>query len=38
MAPELLPGGSVREEHVEDLLGQARPSRMPTNLVEKLAE
>jgi hypothetical protein len=29
--------GSVREEHVEGLLGPARTSRMPTNLVEKLA-
>jgi hypothetical protein len=26
------------EEHVEDLLGPARPSKMPTNLMERLAE
>jgi hypothetical protein len=36
-APELLLEGSVREEHVEDLLGPARPPKIPTNLVEKLA-
>jgi hypothetical protein len=36
-APELLLEGSVREEHVEDLLGPARLPRMPTNLMEKLA-
>ena len=37
-APELLPGRPIGEEHVEDLLGPARPPRMPTNLVERLAE
>ena len=37
-APELLPGRPVREEHVEDLLGPARPPRMPLNLVGKLNE
>jgi hypothetical protein len=37
MAPELLPEGSIREEHMEDPLRPARPSRMPTNLMEKLA-
>jgi hypothetical protein len=26
------------EKHVEDLLGSARPPKMPTNLVERLAE
>jgi hypothetical protein len=26
----------VREEHMEGLLGLARPPRMPTNLIEKL--
>jgi hypothetical protein len=36
-APELLPEGSIGKEYVEDLLGPARPPRMPTNLVEKLA-
>jgi hypothetical protein len=36
-APELLPEGSIREEHVEDLLGLPRPPKMPTNLMEKLA-
>ena len=37
-APELLLGRPVREERVEDLLGPARPSRMPSNLVERHAE
>jgi len=37
-APELLPGRPVREEHVEDLLGPARPPRMPTNFVARHAE
>jgi hypothetical protein len=30
--------GSVGEKYMEDLLGPARPPRMPTNLVERLAE
>jgi hypothetical protein len=34
--PEVLSEGSVRVEHIEDLLGLARSSRMPTNLMEKL--
>ena len=37
-APELLPERPVREEHVEDLLGLARPPRMPLNLAGKLNE
>jgi hypothetical protein len=37
-APEPLLKGSVGEKHVEDLLGPVRSSRMPTNLVERLAE
>ena len=37
-APELLLGRPVREEHVEDLLGPARPPRMLLNLIEKLNE
>ena len=37
-APELLPERPVREEHVEDLLGPARPPRRPLNLVGKLNE
>ena len=37
-APELLPGRPIREEHVEDLLGPARPPRMLTNLIERRAE
>jgi len=37
-APEPLPGRPVREEHVEDLLGPARPPRMPLNLAGKLNE
>ena len=37
-APELLPGRPVREKHVEDLLGPARPPRMPLNLAGKLNE
>ena len=37
-APELLPRRPVREEHVEDLLGPARPPRMPLNLAGKLNE
>jgi hypothetical protein len=36
--PEPLPEGSVREKHVEDLLGPERPPRMLTNFVERLAE
>jgi hypothetical protein len=32
------PGRPVGEEHVDDLLGPARPPRMPLNLVEKLNE
>jgi hypothetical protein len=35
-APKLLPGTPIGEEHVEDLLGPARPSRIPLNLAEKL--
>jgi hypothetical protein len=38
MAPEPLPEGFVREKYVEDLVGLARPPRMPTNLVERLVE
>ena len=34
-APELLPGRPVGKEHVEDLLGPARPPRMPMDLVER---
>jgi hypothetical protein len=34
-ALEPLPKASVGEEHVEDLLGLARPPRMPMNLVER---
>jgi hypothetical protein len=34
-APEPLLEGSVREEHMEDLLGPARPPRMPMNLMER---
>jgi hypothetical protein len=34
-APEPLPKGSIREEHVEDLLGLARPPRTPMNLMER---
>jgi hypothetical protein len=37
-APEPLSEGSVGKKHMEDLLGLARPPRMPTNLVERLAE
>ena len=37
-AHELLPGRPVREEHVEDLLGPARPPRIPLNLAGKLNE
>jgi len=37
-APELLPGRPVREEHMEDLLGLARPPKMPTNLIGRHAE
>ena len=32
------PGRPVREEHMEDLLGPARPPRMPLNLARKLNE
>jgi hypothetical protein len=38
MAPEPLPKGSVREKHVENLLGLTRPPSMPTKLMERLAE
>ena len=31
-APELPPERPIEEEHVEDLLGPARPPRTPTNL------
>jgi hypothetical protein len=34
-APEPLPEGSVREKYVEDLLGPARPPRIPINLMER---
>jgi hypothetical protein len=34
-APEPLLEGSVREEHMEDLLGLARPPRTPMNLMER---
>ena len=37
-APELLLGRPIREEHVNDLLGPARPRRMPLNLAGKLNE
>ena len=37
-ALELLPERPIREEHIEDLLGPARPPSMPLNLVEKLNE
>jgi hypothetical protein len=30
--------GSVGEEYMEDLLGPTRLHRMPTNLMERLAE
>ena len=36
--PEFLLGRPIREEHTEDLLGAAKPPRMPLNLVEKLNE
>jgi len=36
--PELLPGRPIREKHVEDLLGPARPPRMPTNLAGRHVE
>jgi hypothetical protein len=35
-AREILPGGPIGEEHVEDLLGPARLPRMPLNLARKL--
>jgi hypothetical protein len=38
MTPKPLLEGSVEEKHVEDLLGLAWPPRMPTNLMERLAE
>jgi hypothetical protein len=38
MAPKPLLEGSIREKHVEDLLGPVRPPRMPINLTESLAE
>jgi hypothetical protein len=34
-APESLPEGSVRQRHIEDLLGLARPPRMLMDLVER---
>jgi hypothetical protein len=34
-APEPFPEGSIRKEHVEDLLGPARPPRMLMNHVER---
>jgi hypothetical protein len=37
-APEPLLGRLLREKHVEDLLGLAKPSRMPTNLARRLAK
>ena len=37
-APEPFPGRPIKEEHVEDLQGLARPHRMPTNLIERRAE
>jgi hypothetical protein len=37
-APEPNPKGSVGEEYMEDLLGLTRLHRMPTNLMERLAE
>ena len=37
-APELLLGRPIRVEHMEDLLGPARPPRMPLNLAGKLKE
>jgi hypothetical protein len=37
-APEPLPEGSIREEHVEDLLRLVGLPRMLTNLVERLTE
>ena len=37
-APELLLERPVGEEHVEDLLGLARPPRMLLNLTGKLNE
>jgi hypothetical protein len=33
--PEPLSEGSVKEEHIEDLLGLARPPRMLMNLMER---
>jgi hypothetical protein len=33
--PEPLLKGSIKEEHMVDLLGLARPPRMPMNLVER---
>ena len=37
-AHKLLPKRPIEEEHVEDLLGPARPPRMPLNLARKLNE
>jgi hypothetical protein len=34
-ALEPLPKGSVKEEHVKNLLGPAKPPKMPINLVER---
>ena len=34
-APELLPERPIKKKHVEDLLGPARPPRMPLNLAGK---
>ena len=36
--PKLLPGRPVGEEHVEDLLGPARPPRISTNLAGRRDE
>jgi hypothetical protein len=38
MAPEPLPEGSIGEKRVKNLLGLARPPKMPINLMERLAE
>jgi hypothetical protein len=36
--PEPLSKGSAGEKNTKDLLGPVRPPRMPTNLMERLAE
>jgi hypothetical protein len=36
-APDLLPRRPVVEKHVEDLLGSARPPKMPKNVAERRA-